>query len=1055
MHYSVETTDGGATSMTTGSRFCEKCGAKIFKDEPGEFCSACALESGLGRAAGIDGKSRSAAMRTLMEFGDYDLLNEIGRGGQGVVYRARQRSLKRVVALKVIALGHWATEAHIKRFRLEAEAAASLDHPRIVPIYEIGERDGTCYFSMKFVEGGRLDEVGTREPISNRGAAELVAKLARTVHYAHQRGILHRDIKPGNILLDPSGEPHLTDFGLARLVEKESTVTRTIEVLGTPSYMAPEQAAGQTERLTTATDVYGLGAVLYQLLTAHPPFAGGTTYETIRQVLETEPRRPSLLNPSVGRDLETICLKCLQKESVKRYGSTEALADDLERFLHDEPIRSRRISRRERAWRWCKRKPVIASLAAALVLALLAGFASVIWELHRAQHEELTARRNLYTADMNLAKQAWEEGNLPRAQSLLRAHLPQRGHEELRGFEWRYLWQLCRDESYSTFPNVNFSVHDEGGAERRDLVLADDGHTVISASGNTLRWIDMHNRSEVQTINVGHVVSSLATAANQPGLLAYYTDKIQCISPTGEQLLGGGVPDESCVALALSPDGKLLASGGLSRTANVPLKLWDVKTGTKLGQYASPGGTEGIANLTFSPDGKYLVCAATDASIQILEVPSLRLGKVLKGHSAWAIALAFDSAGKQLASGGNDGQIILWSFPEGRELSHLTGHRGRVSDLVFASDGRTLVSGARDCTVRVWDLDRPGKHTILHGHRDGVKSVLFSGDGKELYTGSHDGTIKAWRMPSAESENILRGERALMGVTFSPDGQSVAAADYFAHTVRAWDVATRQSKDVITRQHSKPLQRLAFSPDGSLLATGDIDDGVQIWNLAEDKMAFRLPKQPSQSQIVFHPLAPILAVASDSIRFWDARTGREINGLTQPPTHGVNRVAFSPDAKWLALGTLNGSISLWKLAADGQFRQFHSFNDFSASVAALCFSNNGILAEAGNDGRLIFYDVAHRRKVADLQAHTHSIWVLAFAPDNKTLVSTSWDGTIKFWSVANRQLALTLAPGGLMMGVAFSPDGNLMATSGSDGTVRLWPAPSLAEIDAAEKRVQR
>src|SRR5207253_7373516 len=202
---------------------------------------------------------------------------------------------------------------------------------------------------------------------------------------------------------------------------------------------------------------------------------------------------------------------------------------------------------------------------------------------------------------------------------------------------------------------------------------------------------------------------------------------------------------------------------------------------------------------------------------------------------------------------------------------------------------------------------------------------------------------------------------------------------------------------------------------------------------------------------VFHPLAPILAIAADSIRFWDTRSGREINGLTQPPTHGVNRVAFSPDAKRLALGMLNGSISLWNLAADGQFRQFHSFNDFSASVAALCFSNNGILAEAGNDGRLILYDVAQRRKVADLQAHTHSIWVLAFAPDNKTLVSASWDGTIKFLSVANRQLALTLAPGGLMMGAAFSPDGNLMATSDSDGTVRLWPAPPLAQIDAGEK----
>ena len=234
--------------------------------------------------------AKTFGLKILGELGDYELLEEIGRGGQGVVFRARQKSLNRIVALKVIGLGQWATKAHLKRFRLEAEAAASLDHPCIVPIYEVGERDGQCYFSMKFVEGGQLDEVVKDAPMSIRQAVELIAKIARTVHYAHEHGILHRDIKPGNILLDAKGEPQLTDFGLARLVESESTVTRTVEVLGTPSYMAPEQAAGNNTKPTNATDVYGLGAVLYQLLTGYPPFAGGTTYETIKLLLETEPR---------------------------------------------------------------------------------------------------------------------------------------------------------------------------------------------------------------------------------------------------------------------------------------------------------------------------------------------------------------------------------------------------------------------------------------------------------------------------------------------------------------------------------------------------------------------------------------------------------------------------------------------------------------------------------------------------------------------------------------------------------------------------------------------
>ena len=301
--------------MISTLRVCTRCGWKIPVDAPEGGCPGCLLESGLrlldeeavvSQARDDPGRQdqpsptvkRSERLAEMLgELGDYELLEEVGRGGQGVVFRARQKSLNRTVALKVITLGQWASEAHLKRFRREAEAAASLDHAGIVPIYEVGERDGSCYFSMKFVEGGQLDEVVRRKPTSVRQAAELIAKVARTVHYAHEHGILHRDIKPGNILLDENGEPHLTDFGLARLLDAQSSVTRTIDVLGTPSYMAPEQAAGETTKLSKATDVYGLGAVLYQLLTGQPPFAGGTTYETIRLLRETEPRAPRLLNP--------------------------------------------------------------------------------------------------------------------------------------------------------------------------------------------------------------------------------------------------------------------------------------------------------------------------------------------------------------------------------------------------------------------------------------------------------------------------------------------------------------------------------------------------------------------------------------------------------------------------------------------------------------------------------------------------------------------------------------------------------------------------------------
>ncbi len=382
--------------MKIANRFCGKCGARFFADAPQEFCSACLLESGL--FGGDDeeainseslGDSNSRSMpqnyrnarpgHTLADFGDYELLEEMGRGGQGIVYRARQNSLNRTVAVKIVGLGQWATQRHLKRFHLEAEAAASLDHPCIVPIYEIGERDGSCYFSMKLIEGEPLDKVSESGRTSPRQAAEIIARLARTLHYAHERGVLHRDIKPGNILIDRKGDPHLTDFGLARVVETESTVTRTTEALGTPSYMAPEQAKGNNTRVTSATDVYGLGAVLYHLLTGHPPFAGGTTYETIRLVLESEPRHPRLWNAKTDRDLATICLKCLEKDPQRRYSTALALAEDLDRWLKHEPIQARHITMLARGRKWVRRNPAVAGLLASLV-ALATAIGVIIWK---------------------------------------------------------------------------------------------------------------------------------------------------------------------------------------------------------------------------------------------------------------------------------------------------------------------------------------------------------------------------------------------------------------------------------------------------------------------------------------------------------------------------------------------------------------------------------------------------------------------------------------------------------------------------------------------------
>jgi serine/threonine protein kinase/tetratricopeptide (TPR) repeat protein len=401
-------TKGGPETIDKPGK-CKQCGTDIQPNAPFGYCADCLVMLGFGPLPTVlkeqtpPGLGEQPSSPTKVRyFGDYELIEEIARGGMGVVFKARQVSLNRLVAVKLISSGALATEDLVKRFKAEAEAAASLSHPNIVPIYEIGEHEGQHYFSMGLIDGPDLREtlaqirtsncetrkasepshVGFNEP---RQAARLVAIVARAVHYAHQRGVLHRDIKPSNILLDSAGEPHLTDFGLAKLLQQETTLTRTNAVMGTPAYMAPEQARGETKDVTTAADVYGLGAVLYETLTGSPPFAGGTSMETIRQVLEQEPRSPSLWNAEVDRDLETICLKCLEKDPSRRYGSAEVLAEDLDRWWRVEPILARPITHGERTWRWCRRNPKLAVSSGTAVLVFVSGFAGVLWQWHRAE----------------------------------------------------------------------------------------------------------------------------------------------------------------------------------------------------------------------------------------------------------------------------------------------------------------------------------------------------------------------------------------------------------------------------------------------------------------------------------------------------------------------------------------------------------------------------------------------------------------------------------------------------------------------------------------------
>jgi hypothetical protein len=433
-----------------------------------------------GSAPSAHGESNGFRIRY---FGDYEVLGEMGRGGMGVVYRARQISLDREVALKMIRSEALASDDEIRRFRNEAEVVALLDHPGIVPVYEVGEHEGQVYFSMKFVEGGSLNQRVSGYALEPRRAARLMIGVAGAVHHAHQRGVLHRDLKPANILVDAAGDPYVTDFGLAKRAAIDEGATRSGAVVGTPAYMAPEQASGRRRSITTATDVYGLGAVLYCLLCGKAPFGGESLADTLRQVQERPPEPPRRINLRVARDLEVICLKCLGKEAGRRYGSAAALADDLGRFLKGEPISARPSGRLERGWLWCRRNPVVASLATLLVVALMSVAVLSFLAAGRALEAKARSDRLRYGAEVTLAARDFDDGlRALTTDRLATLAPPGPGEADYRGFEWHYLRRQARTELriVRVLPDVA-----EDRVEIYGMAISPDGRTLAVVASAT------------------------------------------------------------------------------------------------------------------------------------------------------------------------------------------------------------------------------------------------------------------------------------------------------------------------------------------------------------------------------------------------------------------------------------------------------------------------------------------------------------------------------------------------------------------------------------------
>jgi WD40 repeat protein/serine/threonine protein kinase len=1089
------------TPKSTAQR-CSQCGADLAAATATGLCPRCLLSIGLDETVGPDpllafpsaiGNAPSFGCGALPTFGGYELLAEIARGGMGVVYKARQTSLNRLVAIKMLLAGPFASPEFLARFRAEAETAAKLRHPNIVSILEVGQHEGLPYFSMEYVEGPSLAQLVQDGPLEPKRAAACVHALAEAVQYAHSLGVLHRDLKPSNVLVDMFGQPRITDFGLAKQLSasEASILTRQLtitgQMLGSPAFMAPEQAAGDTGRIGRACDIYSLGAVLYWLLTCRPPHLGSTLGETIRSVQEDEPVPLRRLNRAVALDLETICLKSLQKEPSRRYATAKKLADDLGRFLADEPVHARPVSRTEKVWRWCRRKPALASLGASVLVLMIVLAVGAPIAAFRINRERQRAEAQAYTADMNLVLQVWKDGNLKRAQELLRAHVPSRGERDLRGFEWRYLWKLCQDESLHT---IQCGTNDHVWR-----LVSSPGQSFVAAAGqNAVRLLDPATGQELDRFaypnpeakDTWHLIALASHATNL--LAAHRAGGVVGLWDLAHKSLLGTVKPftNNLDALALSPDGGRLAARSGRAFAmwditlpTAPRRLWSAQLDRSLGH--------GV--LEFSPDGKTIVGNGKSIAAGTIGAwdaeTGLELASFPKRTVGFIIDVAFSPDGTLLAASGNQSTINIWGFTN-RTVSHpFEGHLGWVNALAFSPDGNRLISAGSDGTIRVWDIASRKAVGILRDPEDReVLSVAFAPDGKSILSTTGD-EIKVWGSEPRPMASIIETRQEWGWPAISPDGKwlvtirGVVAGEPYSESesAKVWDLASRQQRFYLVHKDRQPLPPV-FSPDGKLFVIGGEGSNrvVSVWEKALWDNATG-PLKPMVSftnefevgSINFSPDGKIMAMAgmafdperrsdaTNRLAFREVGSWRKLRildgaGAGATDKAGAATVAFSNDGSLLAVGYRDGWVRLWDFKHQRLIKELKVDDDdhFGMGVS---FSPNGrwlASVSVGGPARVVFFDLTdlkHIRLALTTKAHAGNSWSAIFTPDSRSLVTSGGDGLIKFWNLETLKIALTLEQNaGLGAFLSLSRDGNLLVSQAADGMVKLWPAAPIGEI---------